>query len=60
MTGYALVALPIAVGGIIYLLQPDYIMLLFNNVAGLFLVGTAVFLQAIGGLWVRKIIDIEM
>jgi tight adherence protein B len=60
MTGYALVALPIAVGFIVYLIQPSYIMLLFNNAFGLFLVGTALFLQLVGGLWVRKIIDIEM
>ncbi len=60
MTGYALVSLPIFVGGALFLIQPDYIMMLFNNPAGWFLVGTAVFLQAVGGLWVRKIIDIEM
>jgi tight adherence protein B len=60
MTGYALVALPIAVGCIVYLIQPSYIMMLFNNAFGWFLVGTALFLQAVGGLWVRKIIDIEM
>ncbi len=60
MTGYALVSLPIAVGGILFLIAPEYIMMLFNNVAGWFLVGTAVILQAIGGLWVRQIIAIEM
>jgi tight adherence protein B len=60
MTGYALVALPIAVGFILYLIQPDYIMTLFENLVGWLLVGTAVFLQAVGGLWIRKIIDIEM
>jgi tight adherence protein B len=60
MTGYALVALPIAVGLIVFVIQPGYIMMLFNNLFGLFLVGTALFLQAVGGLWVRKIIDIEI
>ncbi len=60
MTGYALGALPLVVGSILFLLQPDYVTLLFTNLFGRFLVITAVLLQGIGVLWIRKIISIDM
>ena len=60
MTGYALAALPIFLGFIIFLLQPEYIMVLFTTKLGWFLLGTALIMQLIGALWIRKIIDIEM
>jgi tight adherence protein B len=60
MTGYALAALPVFLGFIIFLLQPEYIMVLFTTLLGWFLVGTALVMQLIGALWIRKIIDIEM
>lgn len=59
MTGYALAALPIVLGSIIFLIQPEYMMLLFEG-PGLFLTGAAIFLQVLGYLWIRKIIDIEI
>jgi len=60
MTGYALVFLPVAVASIVFFLQPDYIMVLFSSFLGWLLVGTAVVLQGLGGLWIRKIITIDM
>ena len=60
MTGYALATLPVAVGAALYLIDPEYIGLLFSNPVGWFAVGGALSLQAVGALWIRKIIDIEM
>ncbi len=60
LTGYALAALPVVLGFIIFLLQPEYIMTLFSNLAGWLLVGTAVFLQFVGALWIKKIINIDI
>ena len=60
MTGYALAALPVFLGFIIFLLQPDYIMTLFASLFGWLLVGTAVFLQVVGAFWIKNIINIDM
>jgi tight adherence protein B len=59
MTGYALGALPVVVGFILFLIEPDYVKLLFSNLFGRFMVATALVLQIIGVLWIRKIIDID-
>ena len=60
MTGYALTALPVVVGCIIFLIQPDYLSVLFQTLFGWALVGVALLLQAIGGLWIKKIVSIDM
>jgi tight adherence protein B len=60
MTGYALASLPIFVGVIIALIQPDYIILLFDNFLGRVLVATALALQLLGGLWIKKIVSIDI
>ncbi|MBT8398314.1 MAG: type II secretion system F family protein, partial [Gemmatimonadetes bacterium] len=60
LTGYALAALPIVVGLIISVLQPEYVALLFTNLLGQVLVGTALLLQLIGALWIRNIINIDI
>ncbi|MGD2067435.1 MAG: type II secretion system F family protein [Gemmatimonadota bacterium] len=60
ITGYALAAIPVAVGLVIYLLQPEHIGLLFTTTIGRFMVAMALVLQLIGVLWIRKIIDIEI
>jgi len=60
MTGYALVSLPIVVGFVVFLLQPSYIMVLFENPVGWLLLAIAAVLQVVGGLWIRQIINIDM
>lgn len=60
MSGYTLTALPLVVGCLLFLMQPEHIGLLFNTAAGWFMVGLAVVLQLMGGLWIRKIINIEI
>ena len=60
LTGYALGALPIVVGFAIFLIQPEYVTLLFTNAFGQFLLITAILLQLTGVLWIRKIINIDI
>lgn len=60
MSGYALAALPIVVGTVTFLMQPDYMMTLFTSLLGQAMVVTAVVLQIIGVFWIRKIINIEI
>ena len=60
LSGYILAALPIFVGTILYLMQPEYVGLLFTTLVGWLLVVTAIILQIIGYLWIRKIVNIEI
>jgi len=60
MTGYALAALPPAVGFLIFLMQPDYLIVLFTHPFGQILVGAALVFQLIGALWIRKIVNIDI
>jgi tight adherence protein B len=60
LSGYILAALPIVVGGIIFLINRDYMMILFEQPMGHLLLGIAVTLQLMGFLWIRRIVDIEI
>ena len=60
ISGYVLAVLPIAVGTIIYLLNPGYMKVLFTNSIGQFMLVTAMVMQIIGYLWIRKIVNIEI
>lgn len=60
LTGWVLALLPIAVGGIIHLLNDQYLSVLFDNPGGLMILASAVMLQIIGVLWIRSIINIDI
>lgn len=60
MSGYVLAALPIVVGTVIYLLNPDYGSLMFTHPLGRVLLVVAAVMQIVGFLWIRKIIDIDI
>jgi tight adherence protein B len=60
MTSYILGALPILVGLGIYALNPDYMIVMFQEPAGRLALATAGFMQLFGYLWIRRIIDIEI
>jgi tight adherence protein B len=60
ISGYVLAVLPIAVGTIIFLLNPAYMTLLFTSGVGRFMLVTAGVMQIIGYLWIRKIVNIEI
>jgi tight adherence protein B len=60
LSGYVLAVLPIAVGSVIYMVNPEYVSLLFTNPMGRFMLLSAITLQLVGFLWIRRIINIEI
>ncbi|MEW5767149.1 MAG: type II secretion system F family protein [bacterium] len=60
MSGWIISLLPFCIGFILYLLQPDMMKLLFTEKLGWFMIGTGLFMQAMGIMLVRKIIAIEV
>jgi tight adherence protein B len=60
MTGYLLSALPIIIFSILYMLNPQYMSILFTDPIGKILIVVAITMQLLGFLWIRKIIKIEI
>jgi tight adherence protein B len=60
LSGNVLGFLPIAVGSIIFVVNPQYVGLLFQHPLGRLLLIIAVVLQAIGFMWIRRIVNIEI
>jgi tight adherence protein B len=59
-SSWVLGGLPVALGLIISLLNPDYIMLLFKEPLGRMMITMAVTLQIIGFLAIRKIVNVKL
>jgi tight adherence protein B len=59
MSGYTLAALPIIVGLVITVINPDYMSTLYDEPLGHMLLGSAAFLQCIGFIWIRRIVDVR-
>ena len=59
ITGVVLGCLPPAVAGLLFLVSPEYIRLLSEDVLGIYMVGTALVLQVVGVLIIRRIVDVE-
>jgi tight adherence protein B len=60
LTGYILTSLPIIVGILMYLIDPSYLMVLFQEKLGLYMLGAAAALQMVGFFIIRKIIKIQV
>jgi tight adherence protein B len=60
MTGYLLAVLPIIMGVLIYMLNAEYMSILFTEPVGRFLIAGALVLQVIGFIVIRRIVDIEV
>ncbi len=60
LSGVILVLLPIAVAFIMFLISPDYISLLFQEIIGWIMVGIAIVLMIIGIIIITKIVNIEV
>lgn len=60
LSGYVLAALPIFVGLAIFLLNREYVTLLFTHPMGKLMLVLAVVMQVMGYLWIRKIVNIEI
>lgn len=59
-TGYLLAGLPIGVGFLIYMLNQEYMSILFRETTGRLLISVALVLQVIGFFIIRRIIHIEV
>lgn len=59
MSGYTLAALPILVGLVITIINPDYMKVMLHEPVGRGMLIGAAFLQLIGFLWIRKIVDVR-
>lgn len=60
MTGIILTALPPVVGSIIFLLNYEYMKIIFVETWGLRILAASLMLQVVGFLWIRKIVNIEV
>ncbi len=60
LSGMIIMAMPIFLGLIFYVLNKEYIMVLFTTPIGQLLLGLAIFNQFVGWLFIRKIVNIEM
>jgi len=59
-SGFIIGSLPMGLGVIVFLLNPGYIMLLFREPLGRFMVAAALTLQTIGFFVIRKIVRIKI
>jgi tight adherence protein B len=59
-TGYLLAVLPIIIGFLIYLLNRDYMSILWAEDIGRVLIAAALLLQIVGFFVIRRIVDIEV
>lgn len=60
MSGMIIGFLPVGICAILFVINPSYMMTLFTNIIGLFIVGLGVTSQMIGVLIIKKIVDIEV
>lgn len=59
LSGVVLGFLPVAMGGVIFLMSPEYILPLFQLPAGRLMLATAAGLQLVGYLWISRILRID-
>lgn len=60
LSGTIVTLMPIFLGGIIYLFNKEYIMLLFTTKLGLCMIIGTVFSEFLGFLFIRKVVNIEI
>jgi tight adherence protein B len=60
LSGVVLIALPFVLFIAVYQLNPDYIMMLFRDPMGTKMLTTAVIMQILGALVIRKIVNIKV
>jgi len=60
LSGYVLVCLPFGFAAIMYFMNPTYMMPMFTEPLGRILIGVGIFLDFIGLLVIRKLVNIEL
>lgn len=58
-SGIVLMALPIVVGGAFSAINPGYLAPMFSTTVGKVLLGASVVLYIVGGLWMKKIVNVK-
>lgn len=59
VSGYALVVLPVVTGIILYVMDPEYVSILWTESIGRMMVGVVLVMWVVGFFWIRRIIDVE-
>ncbi len=60
ISGYALVALPVVTASAIYVIDPEYVSMLWTESVGRLMVAGVLLMWFVGFVWIRRIIDIEI
>lgn len=60
ISGIVLMGLPIALFFAVYYMNPNYVMLLFTDPLGRKMIGVAAFLQVLGAITIKKIVNIKV
>ncbi|OGO81786.1 MAG: hypothetical protein A2Y18_00225 [Clostridiales bacterium GWD2_32_19] len=60
LSAIIVLVLPIAIGGVMFVMSPDYIMELFTNKIGILMVVSGIFSELIGMVFINKIIKIDV
>jgi len=60
MTGTVLSAIPVAVGGIMFYVNPQYVLFFIHDSTGHLMLGAAIGLQMLGYAFIKKIVSIEV
>jgi len=60
VSAFVLGVLPLGLGAVMFIINPEYIGTLFKETLGLILLGLAGFSMLVGFFWMKKIIDIEI
>ncbi|MGJ9404130.1 type II secretion system F family protein [Arthrobacter sp. KK5.5] len=59
MSAYILMGLPIGIVLMLLVVSPGYMDVMFTHILGWIMIGVSFVLMTIGGLWLRKIIDLK-
>jgi tight adherence protein B len=60
MTGWVLTLLPVVLGTIMYFVNPEMISLLWKNPLGIKMLWTSLGMIVVGGLIIRKIVNMDV
>jgi len=60
LSAYILIALPFAIAGLLLVINPEYVLILFSHVIGWAMMGGAGLLMIIGIIWMKKVVSIEV
>jgi tight adherence protein B len=60
LSGYILTVLPVALAFIMYLLNPEYISRMWQDLCGILMLATGALMMGLGYLVIRRITDIEV